>query len=114
MLPKSQRLTTEQVSAVIKNGKPFHSPFFTLRVVLGQDKGGFAAIMSKKIAKTAVSRNLARRRVYEALKANGIGSPNTPETGAQTIILCKDSVTGASLEALTNDLKTLLKKAHVL
>ncbi|MEI6396559.1 MAG: ribonuclease P protein component [Candidatus Taylorbacteria bacterium] len=120
MLKKTQRLTTEQVSAVMENSKSFHSPFFTLKVLVKTPKtlktpkpvlgNGFAAIVSKKIAKTAVARNLARRRTYEALKLTGV----LVKPGFQVIVLCKAASIGANLKTLTTDLKTLLSKAGVL
>ena len=123
MLPKSQRLTTEQVSAVIKDGKSFQSPFFTVRVLKSpnradskSDFAAFAVIVSKKIAKTAVARNLARRRVYEAIKLSGVtktaSNPSSP--AILVAILCKTAAMGADLKTLTNDLKTLFKKAYVI
>ena len=123
MLPKSQRLTTEQVSAVIKDGKSFQSPFFTVRVLKSpnradskSDFAAFAVIVSKKIAKTAVARNLARRRVYEAIKLSGVTktSPTStiPTQAFSVVILCKTTAIGADLKILIEDLKTLFKKAY--
>ena len=128
MLKKTLRLTTKQVSAVMEKGRSFHSSLFTVRVLVcapgvalgaGAKGAGFAAIMSKKAGNTAVKRNLARRRTYEALGLVGVTNmPTTPTaTGAQVVILCKSGVIGdkpASLTALADDLKTLLKKAGVL
>ena len=112
MLKKAQRLTTEQVSAVIKDGKSFHSTLFTLRILGGQKTTGFAAIMSKKIAKTAVARNLARRRVYEALEISGIAV--MIKKGTNATILCKDKVASSIIKEQATDLKTLFMKAGVL
>ncbi len=112
MLKKAQRLTTEQVSAVIKEGKAFHSTLFTLRILVGQKTTGFAAIMSKKITKTAVARNLARRRVYEALKMFGIVA--MIKKGTNAAILCKDKVGKVTVKEQAIDLKTLFMKAGVL
>jgi ribonuclease P protein component len=112
MLKKTSRLTTEEVSGVMGKGKAYHSSFFTFLVVEGGKSMKFAAIMSKKIGKTAVARNLARRRVYEAIKLISI-SQNGP-AGAHIVLLCKDKIVKANLQILADDIKTLLMKAHVL
>ena len=112
MLKKSLRLSTEQVSAVMEKGKDFHSPLFTLRLLVGQKNTGFAAVMSKKIGKTAVARNLARRRVYSAMEAGKLVP--IVKDGMHVALLCKDKVVDTDLTILSADLRTLFKKASVL
>jgi len=111
MLKKSQRLTTEEVNLLMEKGKIAYSTLFTLRFTAGQTKTKFAAIAPKKIAKTAVARNLARRRVYEAL-ALLINDPL--KSGCHVAILCKEKAIGIAPKALAADLKTLLGKANIL
>ena len=112
MLKKEFRLTTEQVSAVMEKGKSFHSPFFTIRILTNQKKAGLAAIVSKKIGKTAVARNYGRKKVYEALMSANIHKQI--KSGIQVAILCKDKTTQATIKELAGDLLTLFKKASVL
>lgn len=115
MLKKSQRLTTEQVNLVIEKGKILHSPLFTLRFLDGQASTKFAAVMPKRIAKTAVARNLARRRVYGALGMVLVGAKAfSGASGPHLALICKEKVVAADLPAMAKDIEALLKKAHVL
>lgn len=70
MLPANRRLTTEFFDKTIA-GRSFHSPLFSLKVILSAEKSPkrtrFAVSASKKIFKTAVLRNRARRRTYAAV-----------------------------------------------
>ena len=59
------------VNYVYKNGKTIRKPGMSL--VFCENTRGFTRIcvvVSKKVSKTAVSRNRIRRRVYEALREN--------------------------------------------
>ena len=102
----------------MEKGRIFYSPFFTLRVLFGQKRTGFGALIPKKVAKTAVARNLARRRVYEAIKVGGwSGTTNTGgliKSGTQVALICKDKAVGVTPAGLVGEIKTLLKKASVI
>jgi ribonuclease P protein component len=145
MLKKSSRLNTEQVKMIMEKGRMAHSPLFTLRFITNpkkiDDKNKtigirFAAIISKKTAKTAVVRNKMRRRVYGAL-GGIIGKNNNREflvnnnkksltddnqkilinsngTEIISVIICKPKALDADFAMLSNDLKILLNKAGVL
>jgi ribonuclease P protein component len=70
MLPKERRLTTHMVKDVLMKGKIYHGEHFLLRYLLSPtDKTSkYAVIISKKQLKTAVSRNIFRRRVYSIIR----------------------------------------------
>lgn len=59
------------VKYVYKKGKTIRRP--TMSLVFCDNTKGFtrvAVVVSKKVEKTAVGRNLIRRRVYEAIRVN--------------------------------------------
>jgi ribonuclease P protein component len=69
MFPKCSRIKKKDVLSVIKEGASYHSPSFLLKTLKNPLKTTlFAVIISKKVAKTAVSRNKNKRRVREAIK----------------------------------------------
>ena len=111
MLKKSSRLSTEQVSCVMEKGKSVHSTFFTVRFLNKQKSAGFAAIVSKKVAKTAVSRNFIRRKIYEALHVGAMTKKNKDNWIA---ILAKKDVATFNLKDLTKDLQTLFQKVYMI
>jgi ribonuclease P protein component len=67
MLPKRSRIPRELFSELLQSSKYAQSPHFTLRFRLGGETGRFGVSVSKKISKSAVTRNTVRRRVYAAL-----------------------------------------------
>jgi ribonuclease P protein component len=79
MLPKKIRLTTSLFDQVFKTGKVQHGSHFWIRSVSlpAGLPSRFAVAVSKKAAKTAVSRNKIKRLVYRAIEELGVGiSPN--------------------------------------
>lgn len=73
MLPRSKRLSVSLFTNVLANGKIVHSPLFTARILKTaashDGSSRFSAVISKKIAKTAVERNKFRRRIYTSLSS---------------------------------------------
>ncbi|MBQ3474288.1 ribonuclease P protein component [Candidatus Saccharibacteria bacterium] len=72
MLNKKYRFHSRGgVRYVYQNGKTIRSPKMSL-VFVENTKGftRFGVIVSKKVEKSAVKRNVIRRRVYEALRTN--------------------------------------------
>ena len=110
MLKSSQRLSTAGFEAVIEKGRAVHSPLFLLRVLRNGSGTHISAIAPKKVAKTAVSRNKIRRRIYSALKSL---YPSLAG-GTQAIVSAKTASTKESIAALTDELKGLFVKAGVL
>ncbi len=75
MLPKKQRIERKFFDQILKNGKRFNSPSFTLYVAKisteTTDLGSrFSFSASKKVAKQAVDRNKLRRRGYSVINRN--------------------------------------------
>jgi ribonuclease P protein component len=67
MLSKANRLSVKEFDLVVKTGRESHSPFFTIKYIPASDFK-FSPTAPKRIFKTAVSRNLIRRRVYGAVR----------------------------------------------
>jgi ribonuclease P protein component len=88
MFKKSSRIEKKDVIKVIKEGVAYHSPSFLLKVLKNPLKTTlFAVIVSKKVAKTAVSRNRNKRRVREIMKKQ---AKNIPQGCFYIIMLKKD------------------------
>ncbi len=68
------------------------------------DSKEFIISVSKKVAKSAVTRNLIKRRVRPILQAL---SPKLPV--AQYLLIAKAGAQGVKSEALKDELKTLFK-----
>ncbi len=76
MLPKYKRLSSEGVAEVLKHGKGRRSGVLSLKLLPTNTPLRCAVVVSKKLARTAVKRNMLRRAVYAALKATSL-----PPTG---------------------------------
>lgn len=69
MLPKNKRISRELFTKAFENTKVFHSSLLTLRVNFPKEQKDaklmkFSFVVSTKVAKKAVERNLLRRRGY--------------------------------------------------
>jgi len=70
MLKKENRLTTKEFDLVFKEGKKFFSKNFMFMKIEDKDSLKISTTVSKKIYKTAVKRNEARRKIYKILREN--------------------------------------------
>ncbi len=70
MLPKKQRVSTRLFSEINKGSKKIDTPLFLLkaRFVPQGQISKFSCVVSKKVSKSAVSRNRIRRVFYSAIK----------------------------------------------
>lgn len=88
MFKKNSRIDKKDVVRVMKEGVTYHSPSFLLKLLRNPQKTKlFSVIVSKKVAKTAVSRNKNKRRVREIVKKQ---EKNIPQGYFYIIILKKD------------------------
>src|SRR4051812_21797720 len=113
MLPRSKRLSVPLFTNVLANGSIVHSPLFTARILkTAQSKvdSRFSAVISKKIAKTAVERNKFRRRIYSGVAA----VDKKVKPGFQIILMAKPTLTKALLKEITADLEALFVKSNLL
>ncbi len=109
MLSKKNRLSRKEFSEYFKLGKRHHTPLFTL-VYCENNAFKASAVISKKIAKTAVARNKFRRRVYAVLE--GV----LEEGSLKGIFICiaKSGAGEASFDSIRHELLELIHKKAVL
>lgn len=76
MLPRTKRLNRELFGEINKGSKRIDTPLFLLKArFLGTDEPArFSCVVSKKVSKSAVSRNRLRRVFYEAIRKSSVGS----------------------------------------
>jgi ribonuclease P protein component len=72
MLPRRLRMPRELFGELLKASRYVQSPHFTLRFQLGSKETHFGVSVSKKVSKSAVTRNTIRRRVYSALRERSL------------------------------------------
>ncbi len=105
MLPQKNRLSSSDFKRR-RSSRSFHSTHFQARV--GALPAGAtaqaAAVVSLKVATTAVARNLLRRRVYAVLDGFVRG-----KTGFFITITLKQGAPALSFAALEHELTALLK-----
>ncbi len=69
MLPKKERIKREEMEDVLSKGALKHSRLFSVRVMKKDvPLSQYSFVVSKKVAKLAVTRNLLRRRGYSIVK----------------------------------------------
>lgn len=98
MLPKTKRLTSEEVRHVIKTGKVVRVGAVSARYT-GGTAAKAAVVVSKKVALSAVTRNRLRRLGYAAL------AKLPARTHLVVFILTKD-VTPADIATLCSKLSS--------
>ena len=59
-------VSRELLAEVLKKGRVQHTPFFSVRAI-SSPTSACTAVISKKVAKTAVARNRAKRRIRDAV-----------------------------------------------
>lgn len=67
MLPRSERLSRSDFELLKKRGARIHTELFTLSYVFTPTLG-VGVVVSKKVARRAVDRNMMRRRVYAVFR----------------------------------------------
>lgn len=69
MLKKAHKLNTSEFKEVFNFGKTIKNPLFIIKYKKSKKPfARFAVVVSKKISKKAVDRNLLKRRVYSAIQ----------------------------------------------
>ena len=105
MFPKYSRIQKGDVLKVIKEGASYHSPSFLLKTLKNPSKTTlFAVIVSKKVSKTAVSRNRNKRRVREIIKKEAGRIPQ----GYFCIVMMKKDLNKTLFKDIQNELKETL------
>jgi ribonuclease P protein component len=110
MLPRTERLSTEEFMLVIEKGRVLHSPLFLVRVLPGKN-ARFAAVAPQKIAKTSVMRHKIRRQIYAAIQELKKSASFSP---AQVLIIAKDAIHTSTPGDRSSSLKEVFVKAGII
>jgi ribonuclease P protein component len=113
MLKKSKRATTHHIKQLALGRKTLHGGFFTLslRYMDKKDENSrFAVIVSKKVGKTAVSRNKIRRQAYSAIS----NLTKSAKKGILCAFYAKKEVKTAKYLYISRDISELLKSAGII
>src|SRR5690606_11148871 len=110
MLSKTKRLSRKMFTQVMEKGQVFHCPFFLLRVGLGDGPTRFGVSVPKKVAKTAVSRNKLRRRVYSAIGR----MYNSVDSDRLVVVVVKVDTKNLDYGTLASELEKIFVKSGII
>ncbi len=103
MFSKSERISRTEFSPVYQRAERYHSPSLTLCYV-PREKRKVSVVVSKKVAKQAVTRNRLRRQLYEALQRM-LGN----STGV-FIVITKPPISSKTMKAVVVELDSLYRR----
>lgn len=97
---------------VYKNGLAKRSRFFTVKVTRNKKRQvpRFAVVISKKVHKSAVGRNRARRRVYEIIRQE---LPQITRAHDVVVIISSAEIIAAPHEELYEQLTQLFRQTEL-
>ena len=110
MLPRSQRLSGEQLNLVMEKGRVTHSPFFWLRLLKVEGSTRLAVVAPQKIVKTSVARHKIRRQMYDSMQ----GFFSLLPSGLSIVVCAKGSVMEAKSEDFGKEMKEIFVKSGLL
>lgn len=97
---------------VYKNGQTVRSHLATIKVIKNKNrkKTRVAVVISKKILKSAVRRNLVRRRIYEIIRND---LPRFDDVYDIAIIISSGEILSTPFEELSDQINSLLNQVGV-
>ena len=112
MLPKQNRLNTEELQGVLKSGLNIHSTLlsFKYKPVLGSTTSKFSFVVSNKVSKSSPKRNLLKRRGRNVLYKQILKI----KKGFWGVFFFKPNSPKANFKQIEDDILYLLKKAGLL
>ncbi|MCX6735672.1 MAG: ribonuclease P protein component [Candidatus Parcubacteria bacterium] len=111
MFPKKNRITKTRFDELMKKGRVLHSPSFSLRYSKGLNVlPRFAFVVSKKVAKNAVDRNLLRRRGFSILRDLGILKQENVWKGFFGTFFYKKEGKEMKIKELKKEIEEILRK----
>lgn len=110
MLPQNNRISKKDFPSSKRQGFRVFSPLFSGTFYKEEGNVRVSVVVSKKTAKTAVARNLMRRRFYEAIHPH---KENFKDPGL-LVFYPKKEVIAASFSVLKEEIETVLRKAKLI
>lgn len=101
MLPRRMRLSRQDLSG-FKPAMRVDSPHFSVALGPEGQKPGFAAVISKKVAKLSVTRHLLKRRIMAVFK-------DFPENARSVVVYAKAGAPSLPFSVLKEELSALLQ-----
>jgi ribonuclease P protein component len=106
MLPKKNRNTKMEFDSIFTQGKKIFSPFFHVSFLPSEDRR-FSVVVSKKLVRSAFSRNRQKRRVFAVIKKN---LHQLPQVAA--LVIVKKNISHLEPQDLEKELMKLLNKCR--
>lgn len=104
MISKKHRVNKDLFDKIFKQGVMIHSPIFMFKYIKSlENKGLFAFVAPKTVAKSAVKRNSLRRKGYNSLRNIGI------LTGISGVFFYKKGSEGANSKEIKESIELILK-----
>lgn len=112
MLPKKHRIKKSTFPTFVGKGRSFFVEILTMRAVSdgSQAPARASVVVSKKVAKSAVQRNLIKRRVYAVLHTY----MSTIKPGLSLVLYPKNTIIKTSFKTLKDQMQHLLTDSNVL
>lgn len=109
MLPKRRKVGTPLLSTVLKKGRTVSSQYFSLKFATPPNirESKFSIVISGKVSKKAVDRNLLRRRGYVAVAKNKRIKTLQPVAG---VFFAKKGAAGLSYKKIEDEFNGLLER----
>lgn len=112
MTPSSRKVGKELFEPLMKKGVSYTSESFSAKVFVSSLdlSSKFSVVVAKKLEKSAVLRNVYKRRFYSLLRT----SLDKVKTGVVCAIFLKKKISAKDLPALTLELGKFLDKSKIL
>ena len=113
MFPKKNRISKTEFGELLKKGRAFHSPHFSLLCFKKENmEPKFAFVVSKKVARNAADRNILRRRGFSVLRDIGILKEKNKWAGFFGVFFFKKEAKGTAFKETKKEIEELLRKIY--
>ncbi|MFA6536420.1 MAG: ribonuclease P protein component [Candidatus Paceibacterota bacterium] len=107
MLARSQKVSKQLFGEILKSGRNFHSPNLSLRLLQSFEGRKVSFVVAKKVADSAVKRNLLKRRGYSIVRKL---LPNLRENFSAVFFL-KPGVGKLNFKGMKKEIEDILASA---
>ena len=112
MISKKYRVSRLKIEPIIKKGKETQSSLFLIRYITNnRNFDRFAVIISKKINKLAVKRNLLRRQLFESIRDQY--KENLKKQHFDIVLIPKKIIINKTFQDIKEDVKNILSNPHL-